>query len=141
MAVALDTPVLYSNLIKGLTTTTLRIEDNVVITGNLSCQGSISIAKPFWIAGKVGSDGLALSSLGKYGFTCGRTATGQYQIIPNSTTPFPIVDYIVQLTFQADGANATGRVVNASVSTTYFNVFTYLNSVTADCAFHFTVIT
>ena len=42
IAVALDTPVMFSNIIKGLSTTTLRIEDNVVITGNLSCEGVIS---------------------------------------------------------------------------------------------------
>jgi hypothetical protein len=36
---ALETPALKADIIQGLSTTTLRIEDNVVITGNLTLQG------------------------------------------------------------------------------------------------------
>ena len=41
IAVALDTPVIRSNILKGLSTTTPRIEDNVAITGNATFNGLI----------------------------------------------------------------------------------------------------
>ena len=52
---ALDTPVLYSNIMKGLlSTTTLRTEDNLVVTGNVTINGSLTArdSNPFWVAGK-----------------------------------------------------------------------------------------
>ena len=139
IAVALDTPSMRSNVIKSLTNTTVRIENNVVITGDLSCNGIVT-NNPFWIAGKVASNGTSVVSLGRYTFTCSTQATGQYTITCGAITPFPDTNYVVQLTCQADGANATARVVNASVATSGFNVFTHLNSVSAACAFHFIVL-
>ena len=98
--VALETPVIQSNIIKGLSTTTLRIEDNVVITGNATINGTItaSNSNPFWIAGKVAASGASSATLGRYSFSSSKVATGQYTITPNSSNPFPNANYTVQLT-------------------------------------------
>ena len=153
---SIDTPYINVNELRAHDTEEITIYENTHIigelgvSGNIICSGSIYAnnltsgtvsANPFWIAGKVNSAGTALSSLGRNTYGCTKQATGQYTITPSSANPFPNANYIIQLTCQVTGINATAHVVSASVSTTAFNILTYINGSVADCAFHFTVST
>jgi hypothetical protein len=61
-----------------------------------------------------------------------------YTITPS--TPVSNADYIVNSSCQGDGATATSRSVHGSMSASSFQVVIYLNNTTADCIFHFTVL-
>jgi hypothetical protein len=169
----LEVPSLKTDIIEGLSTTTVRIENNAVITGNVNIdgytivQGSFLVAgattmnsnvqitgnltasgtitasnsNPFWVAGKVSANGNAIiTNKGRYECTTYKTGTGFYTIYPPTNKPFPDTNYIVQLTCQVDGSNATVRVVHGSLSTTSFQAMTYLAGQVADCIFHFSVL-
>jgi cytoskeletal protein CcmA (bactofilin family) len=84
----LEGQVLKSDIIQGLSTTTVRIEDNVVITGNATFEGTVRIEDnvviigtatfegdiiapnlyltQYWLAIKVAWDGTTLSSTGRH---------------------------------------------------------------------------
>jgi hypothetical protein len=98
-----------------------------------------NIPSPFWIAGKIAANGTTvLTSRGRYGYTVSRNGAGYYTITPD--TPFLDNTYIVNLTCQVDGQNATARVVNASATTTSFAILAYNNNVATDQIVHFLVI-
>ena len=70
----LRTPPVYADKIQGNGAAQIMIDHNVIITGNLTANGS-SNYKPVWVAGKV--DGTTLNSLatnGRYGFTVTRVS-------------------------------------------------------------------
>ena len=139
------TPLLYATKIKASKATVITLEDDVLITGNLVVNGS-SNYKPYWIAGKVNTNGFILATQGRYTyiyiyiFTSSRTSTGLYIVTPNGSTPFSDTNYIINISFQIEGANATGRIVNSSLSVSSFQIMTYVNNILADCSFHFTVL-
>jgi hypothetical protein len=123
----------------------ITIDDNVTITGSLTVNGYVESGamvdhNPFWLAGKVAANGTRLASLGRNLCIISKAGTGYYNIYPPAANPFPDLNYIVQITCQVEAANATARVVNSSLSTTSFQVITYVNGVIADCIFHFSVI-
>ena len=134
------TPLIYSNTMRANGANQITLEDNVTISGNLVVNGS-SNYKPYWVAGKVSTAGAQLVSKGRYSFTSARVSAGLYTITPSSTNPFDGTTYIVNLSFQVEGANATGRIVNSSLSASSFQVMTCVNTILADCIFHFTVLT
>ena len=170
IAVALDTPVVKTSIIKSLTTTTVRIEDNAVITGTLNMGNTLFVDKiqgvgnlidisqnvvlngslvvngtitaynsnPFWIAGKVAANGTLITSKGRYGFSCSKSATGAYLITPD--TAFGNTNYIVSLTSQVDTDTGYVRLNSSILSTSNFAVATSVGTVRTDCIFHFTVV-
>ena len=117
----------------------ITLEDDVLITGNLVVNGS-SNYKPYWIAGKVNTNGSILATKGRYAFTCSRAGVGLYTITPNGSTPFSDTNSIVNLSCQVESAYATARIVNSSLSVSSFQIMTYVNNSLADCIFHFIVL-
>ena len=112
----------------------ITVQENVVINGSLVVNGSITAynSNPFWIAGKVNSNGVVQSSKGRYTYTCTRNGNGLYTITPAATSPFDNTYYIVNLTCQVEGAYTSARVVNSSLSVSSFQVLTYVNAVLLD---------
>jgi hypothetical protein len=105
------------------------------ICGN-SSGGNIS---PFWICGKVASNGSVLSSHGTYSFTVSKNGTGTYLIYPTNAN-FSNTNYIVNVSCQVDNAYAHARINTASLSTSSFLIATYVNNTLTDCTFNFTVV-
>ena len=105
------------------------------------CAGEIYATnlKPFWLAGKVSADGGLITSRGRYAFTCAKIGVGRYTISPPTDNPFPMADYIVQLTCQVDLLTGYARVATGT-TTTGFTLTTYVGGTVADCAFYFTVV-
>ena len=59
--------------LRGLVAEAVTIRDNVVITGDLTVQGSSNTANPYWVAGRVrAADQAVLNSKGRYSFTVSR---------------------------------------------------------------------
>ena len=48
--------------------------------------------------------------------------------------------YIVNITCQFEGAYASARVVNSSLTAASFQLMTYVNTTSSDCIFHITVL-
>jgi hypothetical protein len=161
-----------TDIIQSLSSTTVRIEDNLTVGGSVSLESyltvngafaafgdsafsrNVSIAgtltvnganisagsntSPFWACGKVGSNGAALSTKGRYGFGCSRVAAGTYTITP--TTSYTSNTYVVNMTCHGDGAEFTARVSNNSNVAASFQILTYVNGVVADAVFTFSVV-
>jgi hypothetical protein len=133
-----------ADIIRATTAEEITVEDNMIITGKFTLQGTITggNSNPFWCVGHVASNGTVGTVLsnnkGRYTFGCSRVQAGLYTITP--TTSFPNALSIVNATCHADGANATVRVVAASISSDSFQLITYLNNYAADCKFNLTVI-
>ena len=118
---------------------TVLIQYNLTVSGNLVVAGAIT--SPFWLAGKVNSNGLIQANKGRYIFTCTRVSTGLYTITPPVANPSEQTYYIVKITCQNDGTTpATVRVVQSSTFATSFQIMTHVNNVLLHCIFHFTVI-
>ena len=90
----LITPLLYSTKIKASNATVITLEDDVLIIGNLVVNGS-SKYKPYWIAGKVNTNGSIRATKGRYAFTRSRASVGLYTIRHNGSTPFSDNNYRV----------------------------------------------
>jgi hypothetical protein len=138
----LTTQELVTDSIRAQTEEFLTINDNVIITGNLRVDGLMEgNTNPFWIAGKFAANGTTvLSSRGRYPFTVVRNGPGFYTISPSTSNPFPEIHYLISLTCQVDGQNASARVVNASASSTSFSIVAYNNNVATDQIIYFTVL-
>ena len=100
---------------------------------------TLAILKPFWLAGKVSSDGVSIATQGRYAFTCAKIGAGRYTISPPTDRPLPNADYIVQLTCQVDLVSGHARV-NTGSKTTGFTITTYVGGSIVDCVFYFTVL-
>ena len=114
---------------------------NLGVDANIVCAGEIfaSNLKPFWLAGKVGANGGLITSRGRWQFTSRRMDVGRYEILTDPDHPFPITEYIVQLTCQCDQLNGVARVATGT-TTGGFVIATYIAGSAADCAFYVTVI-
>jgi hypothetical protein len=102
------------------------IDDNLKVTGALSCDGNLqaanmeatgilnvqgnltvggSMPRPFWVAGKVDGNKMSvLKSNGRYGFTATRPSgfgTGVYEI--TFDTPAPDAHYVISIDQQITG--------------------------------------
>lgn len=99
----LRTPLVYADKLQGNGASQVIIDGNVIITGNLTVNGS-SNYKPFWEAGKV--DGTTLNSLatnGRSGFTVTRVSgysAGVYYIKFGSN-PYNDAHYVINVSNQA----------------------------------------
>jgi hypothetical protein len=120
-----------TNTIIGNGANEITIADNLVVTGDLTVQGSINY-NPFWVSSRVnGSTLQVLKSNGKYGFTVTRPAdfpTGVYGIAFD--TPAPDANYVISL---AQIGNGNIKVWEATLyggppTTTRFHVVTYNTS-------------
>ena len=79
------TPLIYNDTIRTHGAAHVTIDDNVIITGDLSITGTItaSNSNPFYIAGQVAADGTVSTSKGQIGFRLYRSAAGVYVVAPN----------------------------------------------------------
>jgi hypothetical protein len=121
----------------------INIDDNVVITGSLTVNGYVESGatvdhNPFWLAGKVASNGTRVSTRGRNQFTSVRNNIGNYTI--STTDAFSDTNYIINLSCQVDGAYAVARMNVNAMTTTAFTVITYVNGTIGDVIFHFTAI-
>ena len=112
----------------------MSVGGNLPVTGTTTASNS----NPFYIAGRVATNGSALGSKGRINFSSTGTTVGVYIITPD--TAFGNTNYIVSITCQVDGVSGFARLNANVLSTSSFTVVTYINSVLADAAFHFTVI-
>ena len=120
------------------------VNDNLVVTGNLTVNGSLINYKPFWAAGRVNGTNLSiLKSNGRYGFTVTRAPdfpTGVYKITFN--TAAPDANYVISL---AQFGNGNVKVWENTLysglpTATHFHVVTYNTSwVVANYDFYFSV--
>jgi hypothetical protein len=120
------------------------IGDNLVVTGNLTVNGSLINYNPFWVSGRVNGTNLSiLKSNGKYGFTVTRHPdfpAGVYRI--TFDTPAPDANYVISL---AQFGNGNIKVWEATLyggppTTTRFHAVTYNTSwVLANFDFYFSI--
>jgi hypothetical protein len=127
--------------LKAETTEYLNIDDNVIITGNLTVNGTmtgaVAASNPFYIAGKIAANGDIMSSKGRHSFDCVKSGTSYY-ITPSPS--FGNVKYVISATPQVDSASALCRISSSTMTNDTFVVATYVNNSQAACMFHFTVI-
>jgi osmotically-inducible protein OsmY len=121
----------------------ITIDDNVTITGSLTVNGYVESGatvdhNPFWLAGKVASNGTRLSTRGRNQFTSVRNSAGNYTI--STTDAFSDTNYIINITCQVDGGTAYARININAMTTSAFTIITYVNGTTTDVIFHFTAI-
>jgi hypothetical protein len=134
-----ETNNIYSNGASQVT-----VNDNLVVTGNLTVNGSLINYKPFWAAGRVNGTNLSiLKSNGRYGFTVTRAPdfpTGVYKITFN--TAAPDANYVISL---AQFGNGNVKVWENTLysglpTASAFHVVTYNTSwVVANYDFYFSV--
>jgi hypothetical protein len=120
------------------------VNDNLVVTGNLTVNGSLINYNPFWVSGRVNGTNLSiLKSNGRYGFTVTRHPdfpAGVYRI--TFDTPAPDANYVISL---AQIANGNIKVWESTLYggppiSTRFHVVTYNTSwVLANYDFYFSV--
>jgi hypothetical protein len=108
------------------------IDTNLVVTGNVTINGSLINYNPFWVAGKVAASGATLKTQGKHMFTVSKTGTGQYTI--TFAVTHPSANNIVTLT--AHGYT----YLSSSTATNFGVVLKNYDLVLADQPFHFTVL-
>ena len=92
---------------------------------------------PFYLAGKIAADGSIISTKGKYTFNVTKGGNGSYSIIPS--LDFDNVDFIISVTTQIDGATSFARINNSLLTVSNITIATYVNNVSSNCIFHFTV--
>jgi hypothetical protein len=119
------------------TTGTGSIAKNLIVNGIL--VDSLNSLCPFWICGDVSANAATYTQTrGNHGYSCTRVGVGFYTMAPAS--PFSDTSYIVNITCQVDGSTAFARVVNTSVSTSSFQLITYISNAASDCVFRCAVI-
>ena len=128
-------PLVHVDNIQGNGDTQVTIDDNVIITGNLTTTGTItaSNSNPFYLAGRVASNGSSLGSKGKICFSASRSSVGVYVVTPN--TAVGNTYYSVSLTCQVDSVNGFARLNGNVLTASSFTVVTYINSVSLQILF------
>jgi hypothetical protein len=139
---ALETPALKADIIQGLSTTTLRIEDNMIIAGNLTVNGAIiaSSLNPFWCAGKVnGTNGAVITTKGRVGFTVNRQQVGTFLISMNTAHPDG-ANYIINTTAQTYHSWVRTGDTYDPTSQNFTIIVINSSNVPSDITFFFTVL-
>ena len=78
---------IISNSIQAYDASQVTINDNVVITGNLTVTNGVSSSSNYWCAGRVDTDGTKLNSKGLHTYTVSKGSPGQYTITMNAAHP------------------------------------------------------
>jgi hypothetical protein len=103
--ITLTTQEVMTDTIRGQTAEFVNIDDNVVITGNLTVNGILEsgatvVQNPYWVAGKInGSTGGVMVDKGRVGFSVSRPQTGFYVITMDHFHPDGS-EYIIHSTAQ-----------------------------------------
>jgi hypothetical protein len=140
----MEVDIIKTNHIEASGEAQVSIDDNLVVSGNLTVNGSLINYKPFWAAGRVNGTNLSiLKSNGRYGFTVTRAPdfpTGVYKITFN--TAAPDANYVISL---AQFGNGNVKVWENTLysglpTASAFHVVTYNTSwVVANYDFYFSV--
>jgi hypothetical protein len=112
------------------------IDDNLVVTGNVTINGSLINYNPFWVAGKVDPNAVVLVSKGKVGFTVTRTATGNYRVDFNSAHPNGS-NYVISI---ASDATNYWLDISSTTSSSFLVALRASNFAAQNSTLHFTIL-
>jgi hypothetical protein len=137
------TPAIMTDTIRAQTDDHLTIDESVIITGNLTVNGTINASFPnaFWCAGKYDGINMSrLSSKGRYGYGVSRAggyAAGVYTITMNNVCADD--NYVINATMQTHGFLKVWETSPPTLNT--FTIVCYnLAGQLVNSVFHFSVI-
>ena len=125
-----------TNTVRANGASQVTVNDNLVVTGNVTINGSLINYKPFWIAGMVHLNANVVVTRGQVTFTCTREAAGNYRVTFATTHPNG-ANYIIELT---DTAPASNYWVDSVTSSSFLAVMRNSSFAAINAAFHITIL-